>query len=86
MENSKPVKIPIQQVEQTKTTRRNKNYPYREIIGSLLYLPTKTRPDIAYGVNFCSRYVEEPSQERITDVKHIKISKWKQGERNRIQK
>lgn len=71
MENSKPVKIPIQQVEQTKTTRRNKNYPYREIIGSLLYLSTKTRPDIAYGVNFCSRYVEEPSQERITDIKHI---------------
>ena len=34
-------------------------------------MSTKTRPDIAYGVNFCSRYIEESAQERITDLKHI---------------
>lgn len=71
MDDAKPTRVPIQQVERTKTESKNNDYPYREVVGSLLYLSTKTRPDIAYGVNFCSRYVEQPTQERIRDVKHI---------------
>lgn len=38
MENSKPMKIPIQQPEQAKTTPNNKNYPYREIIGFIIFI------------------------------------------------
>lgn len=47
-----------------------KNKPYREIVGSLLYLSTITRPDISFTVNYLSRYVNEP-----------KISHWKTIER-----
>lgn len=71
MNNAKPVKIPLLKREGNETELKNKNYPYREVVGSLLYLSTKTRPDIAYGVNFCSRHVENYTQENINDVKHI---------------
>jgi len=71
MENAKPVKIPLQQGENTKTIPKTKCYPYREMVGSLLYASTKTRPDIAFAVNYVSRSVEEPTEEKIKDVKHI---------------
>lgn len=37
--------------------------PYREIIGSLLYIATISRPDIAYSVIFLSRFLEKPTQQ-----------------------
>lgn len=46
-------------------------YRYREIVGSLLYVSTKTRSDIAYIVNYVSRHVEELSQERINERKEL---------------
>ena len=30
--------------------------PYRELIGSLLWISMGTRPDISYAVNQCARY------------------------------
>jgi len=71
MEFSKPVKVPIIKREQAKTILKRKNFPYREIVGSLLYASTKTRLDIAYGVNYASRYMENPMEENVNDVKNI---------------
>lgn len=71
MNTAKPVKIPLLKGDGKEVELKNKNYPYREIVGSLLYLSTKTRPDIAYGINYCSRYVENYKQDNINDVKHI---------------
>lgn len=52
------------------------NYPYRELIGSLMYLAVGTRPDIAHAVGVVSRFMENPRMihERATKriVKYIK--------------
>lgn len=42
MDNAKSVKIPMQPGNQVRTEPKTKDYPYREIIGSLLYISTKT--------------------------------------------
>ncbi|XP_011687012.1 PREDICTED: insulin-like growth factor-binding protein complex acid labile subunit, partial [Wasmannia auropunctata] len=69
MKTAKPVKVPIFQGEQTK------NYTYREMVGCLLYASSKIRPDIAFGVNYVSRFIEKPMQENINDVKHTFLKK-----------
>lgn len=47
------------------------NAPYREAIGSLLYLAGATRPDIAYAVNLLSRRQNNPTKGDWTEVKRI---------------
>lgn len=37
------------------------NYPYRELIGSLMYLSIGTRPDITHAVGMASRFLERPT-------------------------
>lgn len=70
MKNSK-VKVPLLKGEENKTPPKSKKFTYREIVGSLLYISSKTRPDISYATNYSSRYIENYSQENINDVKHI---------------
>jgi len=45
--------------------------PYRELIGSLMYLAIGTRPDITYAVNSLSKFLEIPSNEHWTAAKRI---------------
>lgn len=47
------------------------NFPYREAIGSLMYLAIGTRPDICYAVGVVSRYMEQPSTVHVKAVKRI---------------
>lgn len=35
---------------------------YQQEVGSLIYLSTKTRPDIAYNVNTCARFMSNPNK------------------------
>ena len=44
---------------------------YREAIGALLYISTRTRPDIAAAVGILSRHCESPSQENWIAVKRV---------------
>ena len=39
------------------------NRPDRSLVGSLLYVATGTRPDIAFAVGRLSRHLEKPSEE-----------------------
>lgn len=46
-----------------KSTETKENVPYREAVGSLLYLANATRPDICYAVNVLSRHQVDPTNE-----------------------
>lgn len=45
--------------------------PYKEAVGSLLYISQISRPDIAYAVNAVSSYSENPKKKHWTAVKRI---------------
>ena len=71
MEDSRPVKTPMVKEKGTEEETENKTYPCREAVGSLLYLSTKTRPDLSFSVNKCSRYVDKPSDHLLINIKRI---------------
>ncbi len=48
-----------------------KSVPFRESIGALMYLSTRTRPDIAIAVNILSRYVSRPKPAHWVAVKRV---------------
>ncbi|XP_067950238.1 uncharacterized protein [Watersipora subatra] len=47
------------------------NYPYRQVIGSLIYLMTGTRPDISWIVSKLSQFLEKPTYVHITAAKRV---------------
>lgn len=47
------------------------SFPYREAVGSLLYLAGTTRPDIAYAVNILSRHQRNPTELEWNMVKRV---------------
>lgn len=71
MKDAKPVKVPLLKQEENKTPPKSEKFTYREIVGSLLYISSKTRLDISYATNYSSRYIENYSEENINNVKHI---------------
>ena len=50
---------------------QEERYLVRKAIGSLLFLFNKTRPDMSYGVNVCSRYTDKSADKLIINVKRI---------------
>lgn len=47
------------------------SFPYREAVGSLLFLALVSRPDISYAVNLVCRYVNNPNSNHVKAVKQI---------------
>lgn len=75
MVESKAVSTPLttasnSQEENEESDEKGKTkFPYRESVGSLLYMTNKTRPDMTYAVNFESRSMENPTRENVQNIK-----------------
>lgn len=54
----------------TSQEKLSDGYPFKELVGSLLYLVTCTRPDIAHAVSMASR-TSDPTQEHWARLKRI---------------
>ena len=78
MENWKPTEISIDcGTKWTKTIKDSKLFHkeiYRSAIRSLLYLSTKTRPDLAYAVGNVARFCFQPTMQHWKAVKHIMVT------------
>lgn len=53
------------------TEEEIKNKPYRELVGSLIYLANATRPDIAYVANVLSRFYSNPQKKHWIAAKRV---------------
>ncbi|KMQ87973.1 integrase core domain protein [Lasius niger] len=71
MKDAKSAKTPLLPERENKTENVRKTFPYRQAKGSLLYLTTKTRPDLSYAVNYYSRYIQSPESKDFLNVKRI---------------
>ena len=71
MVESKPVKTPLLKDEEKGEEAIDKLYPYREVLGSLLYLSSKTRPDLAFATGYCSRYTENLTKGKVVNLKRV---------------
>ena len=48
-----------------------RNFPYRELVGSLLFISMCTRGDICYQVHYLSRFLEEPPKAACLAAKRV---------------
>lgn len=74
MENAKPVSTPMEKDVVTllrQDSEPAQSVPYREVIGSLMYFATCTRPDIAYAVSTLAQFCEAPTKTHWVMVKRI---------------
>jgi hypothetical protein len=80
MEDCKEQIIPASKVKLTKEDcppegsndqKEMQKKPYRNLVGSLLYSAIWTRPDIAYAVSACSKYLENPGWNHWTAAKRV---------------
>ena len=75
MTDSKPVSTPAD--SSSKLTKRQENEEsadqllYQAAVGCLLYLSTKTRPDISFAVGNVARYCSDPGTTHWTAVKRV---------------
>ena len=75
MENSKTVATPVETgTKLIKATDNDKLFDqetYQSAVGCLLYLSTKTRPDIAFAVSNVAKFTAKPTIDHWTAVKRI---------------
>lgn len=57
--------------EWEKVKEESKKNPYRQVVGSLLYLACGTRPDLSYPSTYMSQFNERPTAEHWRGVKHM---------------
>ena len=81
MDESHPVRNPmLKDNDYSKLTRNQTNFPYKNVLGNLMWLANYTRPDITYSVNFLARFQANPSEEHWIMLK--RIMRYLNGTRN----
>ena len=74
MENAKPRKTPLDPSHKLSKGDENSIYIdqelYQSAVGQLLYLSTRTRPDIAFAVSTAAKFTSKPTEEHWKAVKH----------------
>ena len=60
-----------QLITATKSKELENDFPYRSMVGSLMYASTGTRPDIAAAVGVVSRYLANPKSVHCNMVRQI---------------
>ena len=68
----KPARVPMASLYlQPDDEEIDNNLPVQQIIGSLLYLANRTRPDISFAVNWLSRFSKNPTQSLFAACKMV---------------
>ena len=75
MSDCKPKPIPcdpsISKLRQSDSNDLTNPKLYKEIVGSLIYIMTCTRPDICYAVSKLSQFMHNPSNAHLNLAKHV---------------
>ena len=72
MDSCKPVSTPAcLQVDMLEPSTPADTTRYQEIVGSLLFLATRTRPDISVAVNLLSRHNASPTNANMVSAKRV---------------
>jgi hypothetical protein len=74
MENCNAVCTPLDGNKLAKPTENESspdNYPYQQLIGSLMYLAVSTRPDIAFAVSMLSQFNQHHGKEHWNAAKRV---------------
>jgi hypothetical protein len=71
MAEAKGVSTPASRQESDNHKDVSGKVPYREAVGSLMYLAAATRPNIAFTVNKAARVMDRPAEKDWNNVKSI---------------
>ncbi len=75
MENSKPRRTPLDPSQKLVKGDENSvlfdQEVYQAAVGRLLYLSTRTRPDIAFAVSTIAKFTSRPTEEHWKAIKHL---------------
>ena len=71
MAEAKGVLMPVSCEESDNHKDVSGKVPYREAVGSLMYLAAATRPDIAFAVSEAARVMDRPAEKDWNNVKRI---------------
>mmetsp|Transcript_121915 Transcript_121915/g.182017 ORF Transcript_121915/g.182017 Transcript_121915/m.182017 type:complete len:166 (+) Transcript_121915:1704-2201(+) len=78
MQNCRPCKIPLDPgtanefyLENTELLAPDNVKKYQQILGSLIYLSTMTRPDLTFATSLLSRFLAKPRHVHMLGAKHV---------------
>lgn len=71
MEHCNPVKFPMEKGLVFPESSCDANQPYRELLGSMMYIMLCVRPDICYAVGQMGRYQQRPTDSNWQALKKI---------------